>query len=425
MSVRLPLPALSAPGRSLFARSLFARSLSALSLSAMLTAGVLPVAALAPQADAAPAAPVNPDVPLPPDAPTSPGDARAWALASALDRVLPEEFTAGPGQPTAGRAFTGNVAACRTARFTSWVETQKATWSEAERAAFRRFALLPAQEALLFGAGEDCPHFGAGRADTDVMTRTWGDLVRFWGVDDIAFFAFHGDMLLDPGRVSRVLRALTGQPASQTDALASDIVQVVDTDAFAHGRHPLLSLNAFAFRPEGPDEVPGGDTLPNRLGMGEGLFAAYRALGFGDVAPRAILAHEFGHHVQIRNGVYGPDPKQPPTTERTRRTELMADALSAYFLTHPRGGGLSPRGAAEVTSVFEATGDRRVTDPGHHGTPEQRQRAARWGADLVGSAHPRGRVLPAEAVIAAFDENLPAILRAQPRTWERGPLLTA
>ena len=58
----------------------------------------------------------------------------------------------------------------------------------------------------------------------------------------------------------------------------------------------------------------------------------FKAIGYDDVAPQAILAHEYGHQVQFQLGMFGDG-----TPAGTRRLELMADALSAYYLSHIRG----------------------------------------------------------------------------------------
>ena len=72
--------------------------------------------------------------------------------------------------------------------------------------------------------------------------------------------------------------------------------------------------------------------------MGDGVLERYTVIGFDDVAPQAVYAHEFGHHIQFQRGYFndplGTDPATVDQAERTRYTELMADAFSAYYLTH-------------------------------------------------------------------------------------------
>ena len=101
------------------------------------------------------------------------------------------------------------------------------------------------------------------------------------------------------------------------------------------GNHPLFTFNAFAF--SGPEFG-----IPDKIVMGDGVLDGFKALGFDDVA----LA---GH---LRSRVRAPHPvrawlhrRAPPGADRatvdeaelTRHNELMADAFSAYYLTHSRG----------------------------------------------------------------------------------------
>ena len=60
----------------------------------------------------------------------------------------------------------------------------------------------------------------------------------------------------------------------------------------------------------------------------------------------------------------------------TRYTELMADAYSAYYLTHKRGAAMNRHRVAGFLEVFYQIGDCAYTNNGHHGTPNQRMNAA-------------------------------------------------
>jgi hypothetical protein len=66
-----------------------------------------------------------------------------------------------------------------------------------------------------------------------------------------------------------------------------------------------------------------------------------------------------------------------------RRLELMADAFSSFFLAHPSGGSLCADRINELDEVAFSFGDCEVTEEGHHGTPQQRQCAANFGASLA------------------------------------------
>jgi hypothetical protein len=148
-----------------------------------------------------------------------------------------------------------------------------------------------------------------------------------------------------------------------------------------------------------------------KIVMGDGIMAGYEVLGFGGVAPQAIYAHEFAHHIQFQNG-YFDDPYategDPP--EQTRYTELMADAMSAYYLTHKRGATLNRHRVAEFMEVFFQIGDCAFTSAGHHGTPNQRMAAARFGFDLADEALAQGHILTAAQVHALFVEAYPDII---------------
>jgi hypothetical protein len=77
------------------------------------------------------------------------------------------------------------------------------------------------------------------------------------------------------------------------------------------------------------------------------------------VAPQAILAHEFGHHVQYADG-------------------LMRDALP-----HPR----------------------------RHGGPNcQRMRSALWAYGLADAARPQGHILPALGFYDLFKAHYPQLI---------------
>jgi len=59
---------------------------------------------------------------------------------------------------------------------------------------------------------------------------------------------------------------------------------------------------------------------------------------------------------------------------------------------------------------FYTVGDCQFGNPGHHGTPLQRERAADWGADLAAAARPRSYILPPATFVELFDAALPQII---------------
>lgn len=263
-------------------------------------------------------------------------------------------------------------------------------------------------DAILFGSDTD-PRYALRPENRTQLTHTFRDAKRFWDVSsrDMQLHAMHGSMLTDRSRVARVLMRGFGFDRAWADEYAEFISRVVvATPAFDDGNNPLFTLNAFAFTPKGHDPrlVAG---VHDKLIFGDGLLDAFAALGMTDVAPRAILGHEFGHQVQFQDNLY-----DSPLTgaEATRRTELMADAMGTYFLTHSRGLSLNTRRVLEGEKTLYDVGDCSFDAPNHHGTPNQRLRASQWGARLATSAQKQGHILPSLTVARLFDRQLPAIV---------------
>jgi putative neutral zinc metallopeptidase len=271
---------------------------------------------------------------------------------------------------------------------------------------------VPTYDALFFGTAND-PDYALDSHAAQIR-NTFRDLQKFWDIQssDIQLMAMHGDVLLDADRIARTLTAMveTGQIAPMTPAQIQAEAATVADFMQTHGDfydNPLWTLNAFAFSGEGETD-PFIASLPDKLIMGDGIIAAYDAIGLGDVGVRVIMAHEFGHHVQYELGVFDTGPTDP--AEATRRTELMADAMAAYYGTHKQGLALNKKRVADALLSFYTVGDCAFDNPGHHGTPLQRQRAADWGADLAAAAKPRSYVIPAATFVELFDAALPRII---------------
>jgi uncharacterized protein len=93
------------------------------------------------------------------------------------------------------------------------------------------------------------------------------------------------------------------------------------------------------------------------------LYGAIHAqFGRGGVA--AIIAHEFGHHVQHTIGIA--DPK-------VSRQELQADCLAGIWVhSAVRSGAFSASDVADARKALRALGDKRYESRLHHGTPTER-----------------------------------------------------
>jgi len=269
---------------------------------------------------------------------------------------------------------------------------------------------IPTYDALLFGTDTDTRY--NLRADSrHSLTKTFTDVKRFWDIrsSDIQLLAMHGSMLQDTARVARVLRLPLPQfgltPAAAQKA-AREIARATTSGLFSRGNNPLFTLNAFAFSAEGdPDPLVQG--IPDKLIFGDGLLDGMDALGLGDVGPRAVMGHEFGHHVQFEDNLFD-SPLTGP--EATRRTELMADAFGTYFATHARGLSLNAKRVLQAEKSFFEVGDCAFTDDGHHGTPLQRLRSATWAAHVADAARPQGKILPSLTFANMFEHELPELV---------------
>ena len=91
-------------------------------------------------------------------------------------------------------------------------------------------------------------------------------------------------------------------------------------------------------------------------------------------------------------------PKATTDAEVTMYFELMADAYAGYYLTHKLGAGLKRRRVEHFLQIFFQLGDCAFTNPGHHGTPNQRMKAARFGFAIAAEAHNKDHILTARAV---------------------------
>jgi hypothetical protein len=88
----------------------------------------------------------------------------------------------------------------------------------------------------------------------------------------------------------------------------------------------------------------------------------------------AIMAHEFAHLLQIKNG----------SVSRGSQSELQADYIAGWYMG--RRAKFVPNSASQqslqnIMRSFYAKGDYEMNDPSHHGTPDERVAAISAGFD--------------------------------------------
>jgi hypothetical protein len=267
---------------------------------------------------------------------------------------------------------------------------------------------IPTYDALLYGTKND-PSYALRADRRGVLKRDFRAIKGFWDIKsgDIQLMGMHGEMLLQNRRVKRVYREVFELPKTEAKQLAKAVRELVLADpALDRGAHPLFTLNAFAFSAEGdPDPLVAG--VPDKLVFGDGIIDALIGMRVGKVGPRAVLGHEFGHHIQFERNLFESDLEG---AEATRRTELMADAFGTYFVTHKRGLALNRARVTEAEKTFYEVGDCAFDDPGHHGTPNQRTKAAQWGAKVARWKKQRTKIFRSQVFAKMFDGYLPTIV---------------
>ena len=309
----------------------------------------------------------------------------------------------------ARRALAVEPSACdANTALNQWLGHELSDWNAEVFGYVRDFAMLdlPAYDALVFENSSAAQSFGLNGEYTQRLTKTFKDLRRFWNIQStgMVLAAMHGSMLQDRAKVVRTYVAVFEVSPKTAEILADIVVELTTlVPQYRGGNHPIFTFNAFSL--EGFDFPPYG-VIPNKIVMGDGILTAYTGIGYGDVAPQAILAHEFGHQVQFQLGVFG----SVTSPEATRRTELMADAYSAYYLSHARGAAMQWKRVQEFLQVFFNIGDCAFTNDGHHGTPTQRMAAAQWAYNLANDAQRQGQILPAQEFTRLFEAQLPQIV---------------
>jgi hypothetical protein len=310
-----------------------------------------------------------------------------------LNAIDPTQYECSTAQPPVVTAITAGIA----------------NWTFEQRLAALYVLLfdLPMTEAVYFPTPGPYT-FGADGDYTTKATHTFSDLRNFWDIksDDIQLVPAHGRMLLDTARVTKVFTTFYGFPQTTSANTADFIAAQVNTATFDYGDAPIFTFNAYANSMEG-QTLPGIGAVPDRIVIGDGVLDGFALVGLDDVTAQAILAHEFGHHIQFEDGLFA-SPLTGP--EATRRTELMADAFSSYFLTHARGAAMNWKRVEQFGQTFYQVGDCGFTANGHHGTPNQRLRTSLWAYGIADAARPQGHILPSQTFDALFEQALPQLV---------------
>ncbi|GAA3586979.1 hypothetical protein GCM10022222_84600 [Amycolatopsis ultiminotia] len=225
-------------------------------------------------------------------------------------------------------------------------------------------------------------------------TAAIGKLRCFWDIEswNVQLVAWKGTDLGSEAKMKKTFGlGLAPAKAQEAAALTAKVVQEIP--ALQGGRQPLLTLNAFS--------APANELHGKRVLLGDGLLDVFGTLGFGDVAPEAVLGHEYGHQVDFANG------NSPGDESR----ELGPDAYGGYFLAHAKGDAWNARTQQEVTYL-----DASIGDCAHdHGTPDQRKAAGAWGEKLATSQANPNRIISPASIIEKFQKEYPKLVPSSGR----------
>ena len=272
-------------------------------------------------------------------------------------------------------------------------------WRRAEKKFSKNYSWLALDAVYYLDNTSGGQSYGSRGQFTSKVEHAFKRLQNFFGIPtDIILRDGHASVFQDVERLKRYF--VIAQNYSEADArvLATN-VSATYASLPKLKDHILLTANAFAAT---ADEDVGA---PKKIVMGDGIMEIYEKLGYGNIAPQAILAHEYAHQVQFAKNVVFKN-----TPEGTRKTELMADAFSGYFLTHRDGLSYNARKVGVFLKVFFDVGDCAFSSRGHHGTPLQRMAAATFGMKTAANAKNQAKILSPEQFIELFNAELPSIV---------------
>lgn len=290
----------------------------------------------------------------------------------------------------------------------NWLNAELSDWDNdvLSFAAITGMLDFPTYNALFFENSSANQYFGVQGEHTQLVNKTFKDLKRFWNIQSngISLVGLHGSMLRDRDKLIRIDRFVYGDDQETAEFWADLILSLLnDFPQYRNGDHPIFSFNGFALSQT--TLPPPVGFIPSKIVLGDGLLEGFSDIGFKDIAPPAVLAHEFGHHIQYQLNLIGPG-----SPEATRKNELMADAYAAYYLSHARGASMQWKRVQQFMKVFFNIGDCSFDSDNHHGTPAERMAAAQWGYSVANNAQKQGHILTSQQFAALFNKQLPLLV---------------
>ncbi len=274
---------------------------------------------------------------------------------------------------------------------------------------------------------EGTEFFMSDRQTNELQSRH-RDTISFWEsadidnsimVNNILLLSMHGSSLKDKNNlIPTIMHIFDFDDMSEILAFATEVQDLIKNLPGGY-ENPLLTMNAIATS----SNDASSSNVKDSIIIGDGVLQFLNDSGLESSGPDFVHAHEFGHHVQFQIDMTVP----PGSTyaNNDQRNELMADALSGYFLGHDEGGNMHPEEIRTFHQTAFSTGDCSVEDnDDHHGTPLQRQCAAIWGASLAASHDDNDNsgggdiapILDPQVFVDTFNHAYEDILKLESRT---------
>lgn len=236
-------------------------------------------------------------------------------------------------------------------------------------------------------------YFGENGEYTNFMKKRVRDLESFWGMpNEIRVNGQHTASLNDREKLADIYMIVGANVNTREDAYAiADQLLAINEASPVLPDNPYFAMDGFA-------------TTGNLIVIGDGITSVLARTGIEeDIVWTGILAHEWAHQVQFNNNAqWYPNGADEDPAADTRHTELEADYLAAYYMTHKRGATYNWKRVEQFFELFFQIGDCSFASSGHHGTPLQRLEAARLGYELAQSAQKKGHILSQQEVHEAF-----------------------
>jgi hypothetical protein len=307
-----------------------------------------------------------------------------------------------------------STAACQTSSpHRDWYHDQVQRFVDADAARYNALWDLdaynvPGIEAWVLESNATPQYYGYTGQFTQVLVKTERDVKRFWDIPSarIQMVPMHGSVLLNVSKITSTYRIFYGLSEPDATARAMEVRNLVAGSPLLNGGNfAMFTFGAFA---AAEDEWEPGSAP--KIVMGDAYLEAWAAVGFGDVAPQGIFAHEFGHQIQFaRHYLDDAYANVGTAAEQGRYIELMADAFAGYFLTHARGASMNRKRVEQFLQESFAIGDC-IFDEWHHGTPTERMAATRFGFTVAAESQKQGQILTAAEFHARFVAAYPTLL---------------